>query len=80
MHIVSMKILHLPAHITFYYLYKSKIRNQKLEIIMKGACRSSLVAYVRKCSGSHRKVRPAGAEYQLNDGLLRNEAAHNGRP
>jgi hypothetical protein len=42
---------------------------KKLEIIMKGACRSSLVAYVRKCSGSHR-----------NDGLLRNEAAHNGWP
>ena len=48
--------------------------------IMKGAelRRSSLT--VRKYSGSHRKLRPAGAEYELNDGWLRNVAAHSGFP
>ena len=40
--------------------------------------RSSLI--IRKYSGSHRKLRPAGAEYKLNDGLLRHVAAHSGFP
>jgi hypothetical protein len=35
---------------------------------------------VRKYSGSHRKLRPAGAEYELNDGLLKNVAARSGFP
>jgi hypothetical protein len=37
-------------------------------------------ASVRKYSGSHRKLRPAGAEYKLIDDLLRNVAAHSGFP
>ena len=48
--------------------------------ITKGAQRSSLLVQVRKCLGSHRKLRPAGAEYELNDGWLGNMAAHSGFP
>ena len=40
--------------------------------------RSSLI--VKKCLGSHRKLCPAGAEYELNDGWLGNMAAHSGFP
>ena len=39
---------------------------------------SSLI--VKKYSGSHRKLRPVGAEYKSNDGLLKNMAAHSGFP
>ena len=39
-----------------------------------------LVAPVKKYSGSHRELHPAGAEYKINDGLLRNLAAHSGLP
>jgi hypothetical protein len=47
---------------------------------IKKAFRSSLILEFRKYSGSHRKLRPAGAEYEINDGLLRNMAAHSGFP
>ena len=33
-----------------------------------------------KYPGSHRKLRPAGAEYEKNDEQLRNLAAHSGLP
>ena len=47
---------------------------------MKGAQWSSLLVRVGKYSGSHHKLRPAGAEYELNDGWLRNMAAHSSFP
>ena len=34
----------------------------------------------RKYSRSRRKLRPAGAEYEINDDQLRNLAAHSGFP
>ena len=45
---------------------------------MEGARWRGLI--VRKYSGSHRELRPAGAEYKINDGLLKNLAAHSGLP
>ena len=39
---------------------------------MNCAHRLLLVAIVKKYSGSHRKLRPAGSEYKINDGLLKN--------
>ena len=47
---------------------------------MKGAQWSSLLVWVGKYLGSHHKLHPAGAEYELNDGWPRNMAAHSGFP
>ena len=47
---------------------------------MKGAHLGCSSLIVRKYLGSHCKPRPAGAEYKLNDGWLRNVAAHSGFP
>ena len=54
--------------------YRKSIRPYvKLKSIMEGARWRGLI--VRKYSGSHRELRPAGAEYKINDGLLKNLAA-----
>lgn len=39
-----------------------------LKSIIKGARRSTLMPVVKKYSGSYRNLRPAGAEYEINDG------------
>ena len=62
------------VHIETTEIYKN------WKCITEGARRSSLLVRVRKCLGSHRKLRPAGAEYELNDGWLGNMAAHSGFP
>ena len=59
--------------------YRKSIRPYvKLKSIMEGARWRGLI--VRKYLGSHRELRPAGAEYKINDGLLKNLAAHSGLP
>ena len=63
--------------LALYYILCS-IENLLNEI--KKAFRTSLILDSKKYSGSHRKLRPAGAEYEINDGLLRNMAAHSGFP
>ena len=47
---------------------------------MKDAHLGRLSLIVKKCLGSHRKLCPPGAEYELNDGWLGNMAAHSSFP
>ena len=74
----QLNLREIKKHYSHYVLWKSIQTYVKLKNIMKGTRRSSII--VRKYSGSHRKLRPTGAEYESNDDLLRNMAAHSGLP
>ena len=80
MQIISMKkyifLLTLYSTISTEILTEIKW----LESITKAAQCSLLIASVKKYSGSHCEFRLAGAEYKINDGLLKNQAAHSGLP
>ena len=80
-----MQIISMKKYIFLLTLYSTTSTEisteiKRLESITKAAQCSSLVVSVKKYSGSHRELRLAGAEYKINDGLLKNQAAHSGLP